>query len=57
MGGYGTAAVGAKLPLAANVRSWGQSGKHMLALSFSAYDPTRTLAGPDFLQNSARFDV
>src|SRR5258705_6328291 len=26
------------------VRSWGQSGKHMLAMSFSGFDPTRTLA-------------
>src|SRR5258706_7551413 len=25
------------------VRSWGQSGKHMLAMSFSGFDPLRTL--------------
>jgi hypothetical protein len=36
---YGTTAVGAKQPFAANVRSCGQSGKHMLAWSFSAFDP------------------
>src|SRR5258707_15765754 len=24
------------------VRSWGQSGKHMLAMSFSGFDPFRT---------------
>jgi hypothetical protein len=27
-----------------DVRSQGQSGKHMLALSFSGFDPTLTLA-------------
>jgi hypothetical protein len=27
-----------------NVRSRGQSGKHLLALSFSGFDPTRTSA-------------
>jgi hypothetical protein len=27
-----------------DVRSQGQSGKHLLALSFSGLDPTRTLA-------------
>jgi hypothetical protein len=27
-----------------NVRSQAQSGKHVLALSFSVFDPTRTLA-------------
>ncbi len=32
-----------------DVRSWGQSGKHMLALSFSGFDPERTLSGPDLL--------
>jgi hypothetical protein len=26
------------------VRSWGQSGKHVLALSFSGFDPERTWA-------------
>jgi hypothetical protein len=25
------------------VRSWGQSGKHMLAMSFSGFDPEPTL--------------
>jgi hypothetical protein len=28
-----------------NVRSQGQSGNHMLALSFSGFDPTQTLRG------------
>jgi hypothetical protein len=27
-----------------NVRSQGQSGKHLLALSFSAFDPNRALS-------------
>ena len=27
-----------------NVRSWMNSGKHMLSLSFSGFDPLRTLA-------------
>ena len=29
------------------VRCWGQSGKHMLSLSFSAFDPNRTLGRAD----------
>jgi len=29
--------------LSRNVRSLGQSGKHMLALSFSGFDPEQTL--------------
>jgi uncharacterized membrane protein YgdD (TMEM256/DUF423 family) len=29
-------------PWSLYVRCWGQSGKHMLALSFSAFDPQRT---------------
>jgi hypothetical protein len=29
-----------------NVRSQGQSGKHLLALSFSAFDPERTCREP-----------
>ncbi len=31
-----------------DVRFQGQSGKHMLALSFSGFDPTRTLGAPWF---------
>src|SRR5258705_11498696 len=31
-----------------NVRSRGQSGKHLLALSFSGFDPTETWAAQDF---------
>jgi hypothetical protein len=31
-------------PLSLYVRCWGQSGKHMLPLSFSAFDPYATLA-------------
>jgi hypothetical protein len=30
-----------------DVRSQGQSGKHLLALSFSGFDPTETLAAPN----------
>jgi hypothetical protein len=33
-------------PWSLYVRCWGQSGKHILALSFSAFDPTETLAVP-----------
>jgi hypothetical protein len=35
------------------VRSWGQSGKHMLAMSFSGFDPTETLAAA----RGSAFDV
>jgi hypothetical protein len=28
-----------------DVRFWGQSGQHLLILSFSAFDPKRTKAG------------
>ena len=30
--------------LLSDVRCWGQSGKHLLALSFSGFDPSRTSA-------------
>ena len=30
-----------------NVRSWMNSGKHVLVLSFSGFDPRRTLTAPD----------
>src|SRR5260370_7066683 len=36
-----------------DVRSQGQSGKHLLALSFSGFDPTRTLGLPAFQPNWA----
>ena len=41
-----------KAAVRSNVRSWGQSGKHMLALSFSAFDPGRveTILVPQQLQ-------
>jgi quercetin dioxygenase-like cupin family protein len=34
-----------------NVRYQGQSGKHVLALSFSGFDPTRTLVGTARIAN------
>ena len=32
-----------------DVRSWRQSGRHMLVWSFSAFDPEQTSRGPNYL--------
>jgi hypothetical protein len=37
--------------LATNVRSWGKSGRDLLVLSVSQFDPTRTL-GPIFVRSA-----
>ncbi|MGC2318208.1 MAG: hypothetical protein WA615_17200, partial [Bradyrhizobium sp.] len=36
-----------------NVRCWENSGKHMLALSFSGFDPQRTSAAPTYFTSPA----
>jgi hypothetical protein len=35
-----------------NVRYWVNSGKHLLALSFSGFDPIRTLASRSVIRGS-----
>jgi hypothetical protein len=35
-----------------NVRSWAKSGRHLLVLSVSQFDPTETFAAPERLMLS-----
>jgi hypothetical protein len=39
-----------------NVRCWGHTGKHILSLSFSDFDPTRTSANISCCSSEAQFD-
>jgi hypothetical protein len=40
-----------------NVRSQGQTGNHVLALSFSGFDPTETLAAKFAVMHNAVFPI
>jgi hypothetical protein len=43
-------------PSSLYVRCWGQSGKHLLPMSFSAFDPKRHIATANYHNAIALFD-